>query len=53
MPKNSQNTSKDPFHQREKAKYDEPIASREHLLDLVQAEKVPLPLEDIRPGARL
>ncbi len=47
MPKKSPNTPKDPFHQREKAKYDEPIASREHLLDLLQAEKVPLPQEDI------
>src|SRR5210317_1428625 len=47
MPRKNPNTPKDPFHAREKAKYDEPIASREHLLDLVQAEQVPLPQEDI------
>ena len=47
MPKKPQSPSRDPFHEREKANYDEPIASREHLLELVQAEQVPLPLEDI------
>src|SRR5210317_1117027 len=47
MPKKPQNTPQDPFHHREKANYDEPIASREHLLDLVQAEQVPVPQEDI------
>ncbi len=47
MSKKPRITSEDPFHQREKANYDEPIASREHLLELVHAEKVPLPQEDI------
>lgn len=47
MPKKSRNTPEDLFHEREKANYDEPIASREHLLELVQAEQVPLPQEDI------
>ena len=47
MPKKPQSPTRDPFHEREKANYDEPIASREHLLELVQAEQVPLPLEDI------
>ena len=47
MSKNSKITSGDPFLEREKANYDEPIASREHLLELVQAKKVPLPQEDI------
>ncbi len=47
MPKKPRTTPKDPFHDREKANYDEPIASREHLLALVQAAQVPLPQEDI------
>jgi ribonuclease R len=47
MPKKSPDTHQDPFRDREKANYDEPIASREHLLDLIQAEQVPLPQEDI------
>lgn len=47
MPKKSHTSSRDPFLEREKANYDEPIASREHLLELVQAKKVPLPQEDI------
>jgi len=47
MPKKSKISSGDPFLEREKANYDEPIASREHLLELVQAKKVPLPQEDI------
>ena len=47
MSKKSHTSSRDPFLEREKANYDEPIASREHLLELVQAKKVPLPQEDI------
>jgi ribonuclease R len=47
MPKKPRTAPKDPFHDREKANYAEPIASREHLLALVQEEQVPLPLEDI------
>jgi len=47
MSKKSRITSEDPFHEREKANYAEPIASREHLLELVRAEKLPLPFDDI------
>ena len=47
MPKKPRTTPKDPFHAREKANYAEPIASREHLLALVQEAQVPLPQEDI------
>ncbi|MCP4334785.1 MAG: ribonuclease R [Gammaproteobacteria bacterium] len=47
MPKKPRNAPEDPFHDREKANYDEPIASREHLLALVQQKQVPLPQEDI------
>ena len=47
MSKKTRNTPEDPFHDREKAKYDEPIASREHLLELIRSEHVPLPQEDI------
>ena len=47
MSKKARNTPKDPFLEREKAKYDEPIASREHLLELIQSEHVPVPQEDI------
>ena len=47
MPKKSRNSPEDPFSDREKAKYDEPIASREHLLTLVRDAQVPLPQEDI------
>jgi ribonuclease R len=47
MPRKPRNTSKDPFHEREKANYADPIASREHLLALVGEAKVPLPQEDI------
>ena len=47
MPRKSKTTTKDPFHKREKAKYDKPIASREHLLELLKSKKVPLPQEHI------
>jgi len=47
MPKKPRTAPKDPFQDREKANYAEPIASREHLLSLVQAEGVSLPQEDI------
>ena len=47
MSRKSPDTPQDPFHDREKANYAEPIASREHLLELIQAEHVPLPQEDI------
>jgi ribonuclease R len=47
MPRKSRTPSKDPFHKREQAKYDQPIASREHLLELLKSQKVPLPQEHI------
>ncbi|HKJ52406.1 MAG TPA: ribonuclease R [Gammaproteobacteria bacterium] len=47
MSKNSRTTSKDPFHQRESANYDRPIASREHLLELIESQQVPVPQEFI------
>ena len=47
MPRKPKTTSKDPFHKREQAKYDQPIASREHLLELLKSQKVPLPQEHI------
>jgi ribonuclease R len=47
MPKKSRTTIKDPFHKREQAKYEQPIASREHLLELLKSQKVPLPQEHI------
>ena len=47
MSRKSPDTPQDPFHDREKANYDEPIASREHLLDLIAAKHVPLLQEDI------
>ena len=47
MSKKSRKTPGDPFQAREKARYDAPIASREYLLELVQAEQAPLPQEDI------
>ena len=45
MPKNSRTPSGDPFHRRESANYDRPIASREHLLELIAAQQVPVPLD--------
>jgi len=47
MPKKSRTTPKDPFHARESANYESPIASREHLLELVNSQQVPLPQEHI------
>ena len=47
MSRKSPDTPQGPFHDREKANYDEPIASREHLLDLIAAKHVPLLQEDI------
>lgn len=37
----------DPHYEREKQKYDNPVASREHLLSILQDKKVPQSLEDI------
>ncbi len=47
MPKKPRTTSKDPHFKRERAKYDQPIASREHLLELVNAQRVPVSQEHI------
>ncbi|MBT8436220.1 MAG: ribonuclease R [Gammaproteobacteria bacterium] len=47
MPRKSKTTTKDPFHKREQANYEQPIASREHLLELLKSQKVPLPQEHI------
>ena len=47
MPKKPGTTSKDPHFKRERAKYDQPIASREHLLKLVNAQQVPVAQEHI------
>ncbi len=40
--RNKKRKPNDPHFAREKAKYGKPIASREHILDLLQAEKAPL-----------
>ena len=47
MPKKPSRLSSDPFVTREKAKYDQPIASREFLLNLIAADSVPVPQEHI------
>ena len=47
MPKKPRTTSRDPHFKRERAKYDQPIASREHLLELVNAQRVPVSQEHI------
>jgi len=47
MPKKPSRLSSDPFAKREKAKYEQPIASREYLLNLIAADSVPVPQEYI------
>ncbi len=47
MPEKPRSTPQDPFHQRERDKYERPIASREHLLNLIESEQVPVPQEHI------
>ncbi len=47
MPKKPSRLSSDPFVDREKSKYDQPIASREFLLNLIAADSVPVPQEHI------
>ncbi len=47
MSKKPKTTPQDPFHKRESARYESPIASREHLLELIKSQKVPLPQEHI------
>ena len=39
-------TKSDPFYEREKQKYDNPVASREYLLELLEKQNIPLSLED-------
>ncbi len=47
MPNESSRRSRDPHRAREKANYDSPIASREYLLELIAAEQVPMPQEQL------
>jgi ribonuclease R len=47
MSKKPSRLKSDPFVARESAKYDSPIASREYLLDLINAYKVPVSQEHI------
>ncbi len=47
MSKNDSTPSGDPFHKRESANYDRPIASREHLLELIAKQQVPVPQDFI------
>ena len=47
MPKIPVNSPKDPFHKRESANYESPIASREYLLELIKSELVPVSQEHI------
>jgi ribonuclease R len=47
MSKKPRTTPKDPFHKRESARYESPIASREYLLELIKSQQVPLPQEHI------
>jgi len=47
MPKKPSRLSSDPFAKREKTKYEQPIASREFLLNLIAADSVPVPQEYI------
>ena len=47
MPKTTRKASKDPFLTRESANYENPIASREYLLELIKAQLVPVPQEQI------
>jgi len=47
MPKKPPRLSSDPFAARESTKYEQPIASREHLLDLIESYSVPVPQEQI------
>ena len=47
MSKRSRTPSQDPFHDRESARYERPIASREHLLELIRGQKLPVPQDQI------
>ncbi|MCP4494059.1 MAG: ribonuclease R [Gammaproteobacteria bacterium] len=52
MPKKISHLSRDPFASRESAKYDRPVASREHLLDLIDKDKMPVSLQHIAASLR-
>ena len=47
MPKKPSRPSVDPFLKRESARYEQPIASREHLLNLIESHSVPVSQEHI------
>ncbi|MDJ0777932.1 MAG: ribonuclease R [Gammaproteobacteria bacterium] len=47
MPKKPRGRTTDPFHARESERYERPIASREHLLELFRDQRVPLPPEHV------
>ncbi|MCZ6488858.1 MAG: ribonuclease R [Gammaproteobacteria bacterium] len=47
MSKKAPPPSSDPFAARESEKYEQPIASREHLLNLIESYSVPVPQEQI------
>ena len=47
MTKKDKKTSKDPFLQREKSRYENPIASREYLLELINSYHVPVNIEEL------
>jgi ribonuclease R len=47
MTKKPPHPSSDPFAKRESDKYEQPIASREHLLNLIESFSVPVPQEQI------
>jgi ribonuclease R len=47
MPKKINKDSKDPFLQRESSRYDNPVASREYLLELINTQKVPVSIDHI------
>jgi len=47
MPKKPSRLTRDPYASRESAKYDQPIASREYLLNLINTHKVPVSQDHI------
>ena len=59
MPKNTRSSISDPYFERESKKHDQPIASREYLLELVRAQQAPMPIDliadslDYRDAERL
>ncbi len=47
MPKKPARLPSDPFSARESNKYEQPIASREYLLNIIESYSVPVPQEQI------